>query len=547
MRLVRLALLLTVLATSYAYSQTANGSQEKCSVQGTVIDSKTGQPLRGADVVLGGTSGSWPAETDRTDSSSTTSDSEGRFSFDGVGPGRYGLRASKNGYLGPARRLGGARPSAISLSAGQHLDGITLRLTPSAVIAGRVTTEGEEPIPNVAVEAMKFSYQGDKRQLANAGNGTTNDRGEYRIWGLPPGKYYVRATHPRGMVSRTGGQVYVPIFYPGVSDLSRTQALEVHPGDELTGIDLNFVSLHSVRVSGHVLNANSSPAKDARVTLVGGSGNTVYTVNQASTDPKGAFEIRGVPPGSYVLIGEQFGNGDQDKTMRGRTSLEVGDTNVSDVEVAVGPGSAVSGHVRLEGKTSTDLSKLTVALDPQDDMSSLGFGPDVGNVPVRADGTFAFHDVPEGTYHLKVQPLPDGYYQKPSGEGDAAEADVKVGRNHGAAVELVLSAGAGRVAGTVNKGDQPFAGATVVLVPDAPRRGQPRFYRQAISDTGGRFNISSITPGDYKLFAWEEIDHGMYLDPDFLQSYEDSGQSVKVEEGGNLNPQLELIPANEAQ
>jgi protocatechuate 3,4-dioxygenase beta subunit len=513
-------------------------------VQGTVIDSKTGQPLRGADVILGGWSGSWPAETDRTDTSSTTSDSEGRFSFDSVTPGRYGLRASKNGYLAPGRRFGGARSSAISLSAGQHMDGITLRLTPSAVIAGRVTTEGEEPIPNVSIEAMKFSYQGDKRVLTNAGNGTTNDRGEYRIWGLPAGKYYVRATHPRGMVSRNGGQVYVPVFYPGVSDVSRTQALEVHPGDELTGIDLSFVSLHSVRVSGHVVNANSSPAKDAQVTLVGGSGSMVYTVNQASTDPKGAFEIRGVPPGSYVLIGEQFGSGDQDKTMRGRTPLEVGDTNVTDVEVMVGPGSAVNGHVRIEGKTNPDLSKLTVGLDSQDDLSSLGFGPEVGNVAVRADGTFAFHDVPEGTYHLKVQPLPDGYYQKPGGEGDAAEAEVKVGRNHGAAVELTLSTGAGRIAGTVNKGDQPFAGATVVLVPDAPRRGQTRFYRQALSDSGGRFNISSITPGDYKLFAWEEIDRGAYLDPDFLQSYEDSGQSVKVEEGGNANLQLEVIPAS---
>jgi protocatechuate 3,4-dioxygenase beta subunit len=545
MRLVRLALLFTLLATSYAYSQTASGSQEKCSVQGTVIDSKTGQPLRGAEVMLNGWSGSWPAEADRTGSASTTSDPEGRFSFDSIAPGRYNLMATHNGYLARARTAG-IRPTAISLSAGQHLD-VTLRLTPSSVIAGRITTENDESLPNVSVEAMKFTYQGERRQLVNAGNGTTNDRGEYRLWGLAPGRYYIRATHPRGIANRVSNQVYVPIFYPGVSDLSRTQPLEVHPGDELSAIDFNFVPLHSVRISGRVVNANSAVVKEAQVTLVSSSGGATYTVNQASTDAKGVFEIRGVPAGSYILVGEQFGSGDNDKVMRGRTPVEVGDTNVSDVEVIVGPGSPVSGHVRLEGKTNPDLSKLTVSLDPQDDLASIGFGPDVGSVAVKSDGSFAFHDVPEGAYRLKVTPLPEGYYLKPSGESEAAEGDVKVARNHGAAVELTLSTGAGRVAGKVSKSDQPFPGATVVLVPDNPRRGQPRFYRQAVADVNGKFTIASVTPGDYKLFAWEEIDRGAYLDPDFLQPYEDSGQSVKVEESGSLNVELELIPVNGSQ
>ena len=270
-----------------------------------------------------------------------------------------------------------------------------------------------------------------------------------------------------------------------------------------------------------------------------------YAAGQASADAKGAFEIRGVPPGSYVLIAEQFGNTDSEKVMRGRTSVDVGEVSLSDVEVVTGPGASVSGHVRIDGKTNPDFTKLTVALEPQDDLSSMGFAPDVSNVPVRPDGTFMFHDVPEGTYHVKVLPLPDGYYLKPSGDGDAVDAGVRVGRNHAAAVELTLSTGAGRMSGTVAKDQQPSAGATVVLVPDAPHRGQPRYYRQALTDSSGRFNISSITPGDYKLFAWEEIERGMYLDPDFIQPYEDSGKSVHVEEGSNLNLQLELIPASD--
>jgi hypothetical protein len=85
----------------------------------------------------------------------------------------------------------------------------------------------------------------------------------------------------------------------------------------------------------------------------------------------------------------------------------------------------------------------------------------------------------------------------------------------------------------------------VVLVPDAPRRGQSRFYRQASSDSRGRFAISSVNPGDYELFCWEDVERGSYFDPDFLRPYEDSGQALKVEEGTDVDVELELTPASD--
>jgi protocatechuate 3,4-dioxygenase beta subunit len=539
MRSFCLAFLLLLFAAP-ANCQTTNDSQNKGSIQGTVVDSKTGQPIKGAEValrVLG--------QGGRGEGISAISDAEGHFKFDSLSAGRYRLVATRNGYVTRDPRSGGLRTGMVSLSSGQQADGVTLRLIPSAVIAGRVTSEGDEPVPNVFVQAMKFVYQGDKRQLSDAGTSTTNDRGEYRIWGLAPGKYYVRATHPRGGAPRAGSQVYVPIFYPGVSDLSRTQPIELHAGDEITGIDLGFAALRSVRVSGHVVNVGPGATKDAQVTLVGGSGSLTFAAGQASTDAKGTFELKGVAPGSYTLIAEQFGGGEQEKVTRGRTSIDVGEVNLNDVEVVIGPGSTVSGRVRVEGKTNVDLSRVTVSLDPQDDLASMGFAPDVSSMALRPDGTFTFHDVPEGSYQIRILPLPDGYYLKPGGEGDPIEAGVKVGRNRAASVELSLSTGAGRVSGGVAKGDQPFPGATVVLVPDGARRAQPRFYRQALSDGNGHFTLAGITPGDYKLFAWEEIDRGSYLDPEFLQPYEDSGKPVHVEESGNATAQLNLIPASE--
>ena len=546
MRIPFLALLLIAFAGPQAGSQTPDAAQNNCSLHGSVVDSKSGLPVKGAEVTLrGGVFGfaGGGGMGNRSEPTAAVSDAEGHFAFDNLAPGRYRVIASRNGYVNRGPRPGGVSP--VTLSPGQQTSDFVVRLIPSAVIAGRVTTEGDEPAPNVNVEAMKYTYQNEKRQLTEIRTSTTDDRGQYRIWGLPPGKYYIRATLPRGESARPGGFVYVPIFYPGVTDPSRTQPVDLHPGDEANGIDLNFVPMHSVKVSGRVFNSSSQAEKGAQVSLIGGSGGFSFAAGQASSDAKGAFEIRGVPPGSYTLIAEQYGNSEGDKVMRGRTSVEVGESNISDVEVVTGPGSTVSGHVRVEGKSIPDLSKLRIALDPLDDLASMGFAPDVSNTAVRPDGSFQFHDVPEGSYRISVIPVPNGYYLKPAGEGDAADLSVKVARNRSAAVDLTLSAGAGRVSGTVTNDEQPSAGATVVLVPDPPRRAEPRFYRQAMSDASGRFTIANITPGDYKLFAWEEIDRGMYLDPDFLQSYEDSGKSVSVEESSGVNVDLELIPGSE--
>jgi hypothetical protein len=112
-------------------------------------------------------------------------------------------------------------------------------------------------------------------------------------------------------------------------------------------------------------------------------------------------------------------------------------------------------------------------------------------------------------------------------------------------LELVLSPGAGQVEGTTMNGDQPFAGATVVLVPDGKRRDQPGDYRQAIAGSGGRFALRNVVPGDYTIFAWERVERGSYLDPEFLGPYEDRGKAVHVEEGGRVSVQVDVVPSSE--
>ena len=110
-------------------------------------------------------------------------------------------------------------------------------------------------------------------------------------------------------------------------------------------------------------------------------------------------------------------------------------------------------------------------------------------------------------------------------------------------LEIVLSSNGGFVEGVVlNANDQPETGATVVLVPDEPRRGQSRRYKSVTTDQYGRFTIKAIPPGGYKLFAWEEIEDGAYENPDFLKTFEALGEPRTIREGSRESAQLKLIP-----
>jgi hypothetical protein len=108
-------------------------------------------------------------------------------------------------------------------------------------------------------------------------------------------------------------------------------------------------------------------------------------------------------------------------------------------------------------------------------------------------------------------------------------------------LDFVLSPGAGHIDGTVMLDDQPSSGVLVALVPDGARRAQLSYFRQTTTDRQGRFQLENIAPGDYKLFAWQGAERGAYMDPEFLQQYEDDGKSVSVKEGASLNVQLDVI------
>ncbi len=535
--LVTLPIVILLLAMG-ASAQNAGDAQQKCIIEGTVVDATTQQPLKGAAVTARGMMGGVGVNSATSNSAST--DANGHFVFLGLVAGRYILSASHDGYPNQ-RRIPGRRGTVLLVAPGQHIGDVVISLQPGGTIAGHITDGDGKPLAGVSLEAISSSYRSGVLELHQVANVQTNAAGEYRIAGLTPGKYYLRAKYAHRPAVKPP-KAYVPLYYPGTSDQSSSTALALDAGQELAGIDMNYVPVNTARVAGHVTDARTSrPSTGAEVTLVSSQGSVIFSRTQTSAGPKGTFEFAGIPPGSYLLTA-QLPN-DAQRNISGETPLEVGDANLSNVEVVIGPGLNITGHVRMEGKTGADMSQVSVGLEPLGGSTTIG---DSYDATIKPDGTFTFHDVSEGRYRLDVTPIPPGFYLTAGGASDVLETGLTITRSHPIpSLELTLTPGTAQIDGTVSNDDRPFQGATVVLVPDVNRRGQPRYYKVSMSNQSGKFVLRGIAPGDYTIFAWEEIERDAYMDPDFLQLYGDRGKEVSVDAGSHQTIELPLILASE--
>lgn len=539
----RAALLIAAVAltTSGAHAQNGAQSQEKCTLAGTVVDAISQEPVREAAV----SARSLPASEEASSTiAPTITDSSGRFSFNNLLPGRYLVFATHDGYVnqGPGRR--GPRRATFDLAPGQHLDGLILYLMPGAIISGQISTAAAKPVSGVTLQALKRSHRFGKAQFDEVAKAESNELGEYQLPDLPAGDYYLRAVPRKQPKADTRGSIYVPTYYPGTTDQSRSSLLVLRAGEQLAGIDIALSRARPAVVTGRVVDAATKlPVSRCELTLVE-EGNVAPVPYSASADAKGNFELKGVPRGSYTLVAEKPIQLENDKSMWGQKSVQVAEADVRNVEIAIASGVEVSGRILVDGKANVDLTLLTGVLRREQPLPLRGLTPGVEDASVNRDGSFVFHDVPEGTYRIDFFPIPAGFYLKSVRTPGALELGVTVTRGQPVqALDLALSSGVARLEGTVMKDQQPAPGTTVVLVPSSERRSQPGYYRQTVSDRQGRFALQNIIPGDYEVFAWQEVERGSYLDPDFLRQFEDQGKAVSLKDGADLNLQLEVIPS----
>jgi hypothetical protein len=527
------------LIASPAQQPSTPNPADLCTLQGVVINAGTGEPLHKAIVEA------WPMANRRgMDESAGTAetDATGRFEIGGLAPGRYTLRAQRNGFVSQAygQHGPGTARTTLTLSAGQKVVDIAFRLVPAAVISGHVYDEDGEPIVSARVGAMKFVYFNGQRQLATSQICETNDLGQFRLFGLSPGQYFVQATLVHAPYDPKTRQGYLPIYYPGVPDASRAAPIEVHGGDEFPGVDITLQPVRTVAVRGRVVSIGCGGAQRAMILLISQS-----TVMQSGmvhdTDGQSTFELSGVSPGSYYLTGVENGEGNR---CVGRQAVEVADTDVEGVGLSLTPGVEIKGRVRIEGQLDSQNGPITVSLTPRSGLllpfSSGAFDS------TKPDGSFLLKNAFDGDYEIYLSNLPDNCFVKSARmDGvDVLTAGVTIDTKQApGSLEILVSPNGASVDGVVYKDQQPFQGATVALVPDPPHRNDGQLFKSVTTDQNGHFLLQGISPGDYKVFAWEKVEAGAYRSPEFLQPFENQGQSVHITEGSRNSVQVEMIPA----
>lgn len=545
-----------------AQSQPQYRPEELCTVEGIVRNSATGEPLSKASVVLnagggagiGGGFGGGGGRGRQSYAASTAAD--GRFSIQGVEPGNYRFSIRRNGFVSTdmtGRRAISPSPS-LTLAKSQTISNIDAKLLPHAVITGRVYDSDGEPIvyATVQLSRYRFSPQG-QRELSDVTAAATNDLGEYRLFGIPPGRYVVgvmarERVAPFAVDARSdrdsGSEGPVATFYPGSADASQATPLEVAVGGSLQGIDVRMLKARTYSVSGQIAGAPAGSGRREGMVMLQPASRTAGSAPRnmlgGAWRPDGKFTIRGVPEGSYELVAESFG---PDGRLHGEAQVQVGQRNVDGVQVVLQPSFDVAGAIRLEGKDSPEsLENAIFTLQPRERTGGR-FGGGGGGARAGADGHFLLRQLLPGLFDVNVNGLPENHYVKSvrAGQTDALATGARI--LPGMQIDVVVSPNGARVEGTVTneKGEAVTAASVVLLAKDGAEAPLMRRVKTASLDQQGHFAFSGIAPGDYQLLAVDETDSGAVWDPEFIKQNDKLVEKIALRESGSESKTLKLI------
>ena len=523
---------LWLLFTAQAQAQ----PNQFASVRGTVTNTATGAGLRKAYLRL------VPAGGRDKAAYPVTINDQGAFVIENIEPGNYTLSAESTGFLFAQY------DAELRLSAGDKLTGIEIKMTPQAVLSGRVLDRDGDPWPHANVGVYRSVWEKGRRKLDFTNSAKVDDRGEFRIPELAPGRYYVLAepdrTWEREHHPDVNGEPAIrqqPTWNPSARDAESSASVILTAGQQLGGIDVRLrrSAGSNLRIKGKFTGLQNIPALPSGQRQFGPG----IIARRVSTDAMeedrgyngtvqadGSFEIVGVPPGLYDLRIQQ---GFPNFILLGHSRVQVDDCDVENLSIEVHPPQTLKGSVRTEGASAT--KPPHISFDTGD-----FYRIDPSAAP-KEDGSFEVEDIGLGQYRVYVgEQDRKRFYLKVLRYGNAESSDGTFTlSSYGVPLEVVFSTRGARLSGTViGKADMP----QVILIPDTLDAAlREHETRAAVFDQNGVFSIESIQPGSYKLYAFENVPEGIWLDSDFLKEVESGGVPFEAAEGDAKTIQIPLL------
>jgi carboxypeptidase family protein len=532
-------------------------------IMGRVLAADNGRPVKRARVFI--TAAELPSGR------GMLTDDNGVFDLTELPAGRYTVTVSKSGFVslsyGQRRPLQAGTP--LQLGDGQQLKSVDFRLPRGSVIAGRVLDEDGDAMPGVSVRVMRYQYQQGERRLTPAGTAQTDDRGQYRVWGLMPGDYYVsalarnfnpgagsrgsgRGSPPPGTVdggfAGRGGfagffagqnddpeqRAYAPTYFPGVASVNDAKPIALGLSQEILDVNFNMLLVRAVRITGHVVKPDGTPATRGNVNLV--ADNTGRGQIGANFGGRiqwdGAFSIANVPPGRYILRSR----GDADETAQyAFQPITVNAEDLDGVSVVLAAGATISGTVTFQSTQTIppDPTQLRITAPSTD---QAGLGPQ-GNARVDKDGHFLLAGVPAGPHLLRSNGNMRGWMLRSvtvSGR-DVTDAPIVLRSGETVAnVEIVFTDRLTEISGTItNEQGTPVPDYTVLAFTSDRSLWRPlaRQIMTARPDQTGKYRIRGLPPGEYYVTTVDPAEQGEWFEPAYLDEHRAGAARVMLGEG----------------
>ncbi|MGJ5818711.1 carboxypeptidase-like regulatory domain-containing protein [Paludibaculum fermentans] len=514
--------------------------ERNSSIAGRVVNSVTGAPLHRVtvEIILEG-------RDDVRGQAGTESD--GQFLLRALPAGRYRIKVTRPRYA--AMNYGARRPNApgqiITLGSNENKSGLIIRMPALGAVSGAVTG-----LPATAMQPQVVARPVEGTTENPFGRGGMFERpGEYRIDGLIPGRYRLSVGYtvmPRRDLFPADAKVDLnrrfTSYYPSTLNSNEAVIVEIKPGEELTGFDLVVQEPAQAVLGIRILWPKDvvipKPAPGMFLgslhlhTRSAGNPQGVYAGGQSLTAGDERLLYQSLIPGRYTVSGTIQLQG-RCYSAREEVTATAG-TPI--LELPLQPCTDVRGRVRISG-ASTLPAKLTVSL------RSLESAPvNLDRPTLQPDGSFVIPGVPAGLWTLVLSPLPPGSYLKSVtlGSLDVLDQPLLISPATSSRLEILVAANGAEFSGHVEEGL-----ATIILAaPEAAADSLPSRYATTSVDEQGHFRLTGLHPGAYRVYAFEDIEPGAWLDPNFLAEYRDSGTPVQLKESPGPAVTLKAIPAN---
>jgi hypothetical protein len=379
---------------------------------------------------------------------------------------------------------------------------------------------------------------------------TSDDRGEFRVYGLMPGDYIINAAVRSTLAISTtpnpndSSEGFPPTFYPGTLNANEAQPLTLGIGEEKT-IQFSLVAARLSRVSGTVMTSDGRPATGAQVILVARQNSpSISTIGMVAAD--GKFMAAGVAPGDYTLEVRQVGRGGPSAEFASHP-LEVGTADIENLRIVTDRGATISGRVIFEGTASRTSGPTPPRVFPQPATPGpiITFSGDGANGTLDDAGNFELGGV-SGRVYFSLG-IPNWVVKSVTlGGDDVTDQPVDLsGRESVPDLVITMTDKLTDISGVVLDGrGQPSTDYVVVIQPAEQKEAAiaSRWIRIARPNNDGRFQIRGARPGRYLAAAVESLEQGRQFAPEFQQRLRQGAREFSVREGEAVTVDLKITP-----